>query len=72
LRRGHGQICGIISRRGGPEQIQAERKYKEAVAVAVEKCAVRNARAALRASETPASSAYDVADDEADDEARSL
>ena len=34
--------------------------------------ALRNARAALRASETPASSAYDVADDEADDEARSL
>ena len=38
-RRGHKQICKKISRGGGAEQYHADKKYKEAVAVAVEKCA---------------------------------
>ena len=36
---GHKQICDQIKRRGGAEQCHAEKKYKEAVAVAVAKCA---------------------------------
>ena len=36
---GHKELCPVIKRRGGPELIYAEKKYKEAVAVAVEKCA---------------------------------
>ena len=36
---GHKELCPVIKRRGGPEVIYAEKKYKEAVAVAAEKCA---------------------------------
>ena len=86
-RRGHKQICKKIHRGGNAEQYYADKKYKEAVAVAVEECAedtkalttireteviarrvlggsypvttyierdLRDARAALRARETPA------------------
>ena len=35
----HKAICQEIKRGGGAEQYHADRKYKEAVAVAVEKCA---------------------------------
>ena len=38
-RRGHQQECRIIFRAGGAEQYFADKKYKEAVAVAVAKCA---------------------------------
>ena len=38
-RRGHKQICKKIHRGGNAEQYNADKKYKEAVAVAVEKCA---------------------------------
>ena len=38
-RRGHEQICEEIHRGGGAEQYHADKKYKEAVAVAVEACA---------------------------------
>ena len=38
-RRGHKQICKKIHRGGNAEQYNADAKYKEAVAVAVEKCA---------------------------------
>ena len=38
-RRGHKQICKRIHRGGNAEQYYADKKYKEAVAVAVEKCA---------------------------------
>ena len=38
-RGGHGKICGAISSGGGAEQYHADKKYKEAVAVAVEACA---------------------------------
>ena len=38
-RRGHKQICKKIHRGGNAEQYNADHKYKEAVAVAVEKCA---------------------------------
>ena len=38
-RRGHKQICKKIHRAGGAEQYYADKKYKEAVAVAVEACA---------------------------------
>jgi len=38
-RRGHGDLCGRIRRGGGAEQYHADKKYKEAVAVAVEACA---------------------------------
>ena len=56
-------MCKKIHRGGNAEQYHADKKYKEAVAEAVEKCAddtkgqtcyiCREARAALRASETP-------------------
>ncbi len=36
---GHKQVCDQIKRRGGAEQCHAEKNYKEAVAVAVAKCA---------------------------------
>ena len=36
---GHKQICDQIKRRGGAEQCQAEKQYKDTVAVAVAKCA---------------------------------
>ena len=39
IRRGHEQICEEIRRGGGAEEYHAEKKYKEAVAVAVAKCA---------------------------------
>ena len=39
-RRGHKQICKRIHRGGNAEQYNADKKYKEAVAVAVEACAV--------------------------------
>ncbi len=39
FRRGHEQICETIHRGGGVEQYYADKKYKEAVAAAVEKCA---------------------------------
>ena len=38
-RRGHKQICKKIHRGGGAEQYHADKKYKEAVAFAVEACA---------------------------------
>ena len=38
-RRGHKQICKQIHRGGNAEQYYADKKYKEAVAVAVEACA---------------------------------
>ena len=38
-RRGHKQICKKIHRAGNAEQYYADKKYKEAVAVAVEACA---------------------------------
>ena len=38
-RRGHKQICKKIHRGGNAEQYNANKKYKEAVAVAVEACA---------------------------------
>ena len=38
-RRGHKQICKIIRGGGKAEQYHANKKYKEAVAVAVEACA---------------------------------
>ena len=38
-RRGHKQICKKIHRGGNAEQYHADKKYKEAVKVAVEKCA---------------------------------
>ena len=37
-RRGHKQICKEIHRGGNAEQYHADKKYKEAVAVAVEAC----------------------------------
>ena len=37
-RRGHKQICKKIHRGGNAEQYHANKKYKEAVAVAVEAC----------------------------------
>ncbi len=38
-RRGHKQICKKIHRGGNAEQYHADKKYKEAVAEAVEACA---------------------------------
>ena len=38
-RRGHKQMCKKIHRGGNAEQYNANKKYKEAVAVAVEACA---------------------------------
>ena len=38
-RGGHGKICGAIASGGGAEQYQADKKYDEAVAAAVEECA---------------------------------
>ena len=38
-RRGHKQMCKKIHRAGNAEQYHADKKYKEAVAVAVEACA---------------------------------
>ena len=38
-RRGHKQICKKIHRGGNAEQYHADKKYKEAVAAAVEACA---------------------------------
>ena len=38
-RGGHGKICGAIASSGGAEQYQADKKYEEAVAAAVEECA---------------------------------
>jgi hypothetical protein len=38
-RRGHKQVCKKIHRGGNAEQYHADKKYKEAVAVAVEACA---------------------------------
>ena len=38
-RRGHKQICKKIHRGGNAEQYYADKKYKEAVAVAVKACA---------------------------------
>ena len=36
---GHDKLCKLIKKAGGAEQYNANNKYKEAVAVAVEKCA---------------------------------
>ena len=36
---GHKELCPVIKRRGGPEEIYADKNYKEAVVAAVEKCA---------------------------------
>jgi len=41
-RRGHKQICKKIHRGGNAEQYHADKKYKEAVAVAVEACRGRH------------------------------
>ena len=38
-RRGHKQMCKKIHRTGNAEQYYADKKYKEALAVAVEACA---------------------------------
>ena len=38
-RRGHKQMCKKIHRGGNAEQYNADKKYKEAVAIAVEACA---------------------------------
>jgi hypothetical protein len=38
-RGGHGKICGAIASGGGAEQYNADKKYAEAVADAVEECA---------------------------------
>ena len=38
-RRGHKQMCKKIHRGGNAEQYHADKKYKEAVAVAVKACA---------------------------------
>ena len=54
-------MCKKIHRGGNAEQYHADKKYKEAVAEAVEACAddtkgqtcLQNARAALRTRETP-------------------
>ena len=43
-RRGHKQMCKKIHRGGNAEQYNADKKYKEAVAVAVEKCAADTMR----------------------------
>ena len=51
-RGGHEALCRRIKRGGGAEQYHAERKYSEAVAVAAD---LQNARADLRARETPSS-----------------
>ena len=45
--RGHEQICEEIHRGGGAEQYYADKKYKEAVAEAVEAC-VDHTKAARR------------------------
>jgi len=42
-RRGHKQICKKIHRGGNAEQYNADKKYKKAVAVAVEACATDTA-----------------------------
>ena len=42
-RRGHKQICKKIHRGGNAEQYHADKKYKEAVAAAVEACAADTA-----------------------------
>jgi len=47
-RRGHKQICKKIHRGGNAEQYHADKKYKEAVAVAVEACADREDDCATR------------------------
>jgi hypothetical protein len=54
-RRGHKQMCKKIHRGGNAEQYNADKKYKEAVAVAVE--AMRKVRARLHACETPSGDA---------------
>ena len=36
---GHKDLCKLIKKGGGAEQYHADKNYKEAVAVAVEKCA---------------------------------
>ena len=46
-RRGHKQICKRIHRGGGAEEYHATKKYKEAVAVAVEACAADMSHEAL-------------------------
>ena len=38
-RGGHGKICGAVASGGGAEQYHADKKYEEAVTVAVEECA---------------------------------
>ena len=38
-RGGHGKICGAIASGGGAEQYQADKKYEDAVAAAVQECA---------------------------------
>ena len=43
-RRGHKQMCKKIHRGGNAEQYNADKKYKEAVAVAVEACAADTKR----------------------------
>ena len=48
-RRGHKQMCKKIHRGGNAEQYHADKKYKEAVAVAVEACVEDTARDAFSA-----------------------
>ena len=38
-RGGHDKLCKLIKKAGGAEQYNANKKYAEALAVAVEKCA---------------------------------
>ena len=47
-RRGHKQICKKLHRGGNAEQYHADKKYKEAVALAVEACADDAPRADLQ------------------------
>ena len=56
-RRGHKQMCKKIHRGGNAEQYHADKKYKEAVAVAVEACAEK-APPATFADETYGSPKY--------------
>ena len=54
-RRGHKQMCKKIHRGGNAEQYNADKKYKEAVAVAAEACAddTKGQTCFIRPSELP-------------------
>ena len=52
-RRGHKQMCKKIHRGGNAEQYHADKKYKEAVAEAVEACADERSAPARRRRSCP-------------------